>query len=264
MGKSSNRAEPEWLLKRYERARRAVLVARPSNHQAEFEAPPHARTIELKRCSVRKQLTSRASLLRRHSSAVVTIAFVDIRDNVVAVRERIVAACKRGEIAELRIEWHLIGPLQSNKAAKAVELFEWVDTVDSLKLAERLNRLAGEQGKTLDVLVEINVGAEEQKAGLHPQSQELRDLLAGAERLEALQIRGLMCIPPMTDNPEESRPYFRKLRALRDDLAAAKFPRVELDEVSMGMTHDFDVAVEEGSTCVRVGTGIFGTRTSRT
>lgn len=244
--------------------------------------------------------------MKRLSSAVVTIAFVDIRDNVVAVRERIVAACKRaerssgdvqlmavsktqptsaireayeagvtvfgenrvqefagklGEIAELRIEWHLIGPLQSNKAAKAVELFEWVDTVDSLKLAERLNRLAGEQGKTLDVLVEINVGAEEQKAGLHPQSQELRDLLAGAERLEALQIRGLMCIPPMTDNPEESRPYFRKLRALRDDLAAAKFPRVELDELSMGMTHDFEVAVEEGSTCVRVGTGIFGART---
>ena len=228
-----------------------------------------------------------------------------IRENVVLIRERIVAACHRahrspgdvqlmavsktkpvemireayeagitvfGEnyvqefagkysaIGELRIEWHLIGHLQSNKSSLATELFDAVDALDSLKLAARLNRDALALHKTLDVLLEINIGNEESKTGLAPESPELLELLRAFERLEALQLRGLMSIPPITDEPEESRAYFRRLREMRDELAALNLPRVELDELSMGMTHDFEIAIEEGSTCVRIGTAIFGER----
>jgi pyridoxal phosphate enzyme (YggS family) len=233
---------------------------------------------------------------------------VSIRENVEAVRERIVAACERvgrsagdvqlmavsktkpiemireayeagitvfGEnrvqefaekhphIAELRIDWHLIGHLQSNKSNKAVELFDAVDVIDSLKLAERLNRAALDLNKTLDVLVEINIGKEEAKSGFAPDSPELHETLRAFEALEALQLRGLMCIPPHNDDPESARPYFRQLRELRDEIAKHNLPRIELDELSMGMTDDFEVAIEEGSTCVRVGSGIFGARDHR-
>lgn len=160
----------------------------------------------------------------------------------------------------LRIEWHLIGHLQSNKSNKAAELFDGIDVIDSLKLAERVNRAAVDANKSIDVLIEINVGTEEQKAGLAPDSTELHELLRAFERLEALQLRGLMSIPPQYDDAQEVRPFFRRLRTLRDDLAKLSLPRVELDELSMGMTDDFEVAIEEGSTCVRVGTGIFGER----
>ncbi|MEO8727513.1 MAG: YggS family pyridoxal phosphate-dependent enzyme [Acidobacteriaceae bacterium] len=166
-------------------------------------------------------------------------------------------------ISGLRIEWHLIGHLQSNKAALAAELFDALDVIDSLKLAERLNRAALDLGKMLDVLLEINIGGEESKSGIAPGSPELNELLRGFDRLQALQLRGLMCIPLITENPDDSRPYFRRLRELRDELAALHLPRVELDELSMGMTHDFEIAIEEGSTCVRVGTGIFGEREPR-
>ncbi|MBV9670667.1 MAG: YggS family pyridoxal phosphate-dependent enzyme [Acidobacteriales bacterium] len=169
-------------------------------------------------------------------------------------------AAKYPDIADLRIGWHLIGPLQSNKAARAVQLFEGIDSVDSLKLAERLNRLAQEQQKTLEVLIEINIGEEPQKSGLLPGSSELHDLLSAAERLDALQFRGLMCIPPQGDSPEQSRPYFQRMAQLREELSAIHIPKIELDELSMGMTHDFEIAIEEGSTCVRVGTAIFGAR----
>lgn len=172
-------------------------------------------------------------------------------------------AAKHPAISELRIEWRLIGHLQSNKAPLAAELFDTVDAIDSLKLAERLNRAALDLHKTIDVLLEVNIGGEESKSGIAPGSPELNELLRGFDRLQALQLRGLMCIPPITEHPEDSRPYFRRLRELRDELAALHLPRVELDELSMGMTHDFEIAIEEGSTCVRVGTGIFGEREPR-
>ena len=156
--------------------------------------------------------------------------------------------------------FHLIGHLQSNKAAKAAELFDGIDTLDSLKLAERLNALAEKSGKRMPVLIEINVGGEEQKSGVAPDSPELEQLLAAAPRLPHLDIRGLMTIPPWSDDPEPSRPYFRRLRELRDRLAARRLPAVQLDTLSMGMSHDFEAAIEEGSTCVRVGTAIFGAR----
>jgi pyridoxal phosphate enzyme (YggS family) len=156
--------------------------------------------------------------------------------------------------------WHLIGHLQSNKAAKAADLFHAVDSVDSLKLAEKLNDAARAAGKALRVLVEMNVGGEAAKSGIAPASAELDHLLAQAPRLADLEFRGLMTVPPYTEDPQGARPYFRKLRELREQIADRGLPRVSMEELSMGMSHDFEVAIEEGSTCVRVGSAIFGNR----
>ena len=159
-------------------------------------------------------------------------------------------------------EWHLIGHLQTNKATKAVELFAAVDSVDSLRLAQKLNASAQQLGKKLKVLIEINVGGEAAKSGVAPESLELEELLSAAPELEHLEFRGLMTIPPFNDDPREARPYFRKLRDLRDQIAR-RLPGFNMRELSMGMSHDFEVAIEEGSTCVRVGTAIFGERASK-
>jgi pyridoxal phosphate enzyme (YggS family) len=168
---------------------------------------------------------------------------------------------KCAPLSELKdAQWHLIGHLQSNKARKAAELFYAVDSVDSLRLAEKLNQAGTEAGKKLEVLIEIKVGQEESKAGIPLDSAELEKLLRAAPQLEHLQIRGLMTVPPFTDDPEGARPYFRLLRDLRDQIAARKLPGLHMDVLSMGMSHDFEVAIEEGSTCVRVGTAIFGIR----
>jgi PLP dependent protein len=170
-------------------------------------------------------------------------------------------AGKAAALADLPgVEWHMIGHLQTNKAGKAAELFGAVDSVDSVKLAEKLDATAQNLGKKLGVLIEINVGGEAAKSGVAPDSHELEALLKAAPRLEALKFRGLMTIPPFTDNPEDARPYFRAVRELRDAIAARKLPAVGLGVLSMGMSHDFEVAIEEGSTCVRVGTAIFGDR----
>jgi pyridoxal phosphate enzyme (YggS family) len=157
-------------------------------------------------------------------------------------------------------EWHLIGHLQSNKAGKTAELFDAVDSVDSLRLAERLDAAAAVLGKKLRVLIEINIGGEEAKAGLHPSSPEVEEILLATPRLDHLEVRGLMTIPPFCENPEDARLYFRKLRGVRDGIAARQLSGLGMSVLSMGMSHDFEIAVEEGSTCVRVGTAIFGTR----
>jgi PLP dependent protein len=170
-------------------------------------------------------------------------------------------AAKAGSVEDLRnAEWHMIGHLQTNKAAKAVELFHAVDSVDSLKLAEKLDSAAGSAGKKLKVLIEINVGGETAKSGIPAESDELEQLLAAAARIEALAFCGLMTVPPFTEDPEGARPYFRKLHELRNSIAARNLGTVAMGELSMGMSHDFEVAIEEGSTCVRVGTAIFGAR----
>jgi hypothetical protein len=157
-------------------------------------------------------------------------------------------------------EWHFIGHLQSNKAARAVELFDAVDSIDSVKLAEKLNAAVEKTGKTLPVLIEINVGGEEAKSGIELGSGELGRILIDAETWKNLAVRGLMAVPPYTEDPEEARPYFRRLREIRDKIAARDLPGVSMDVLSMGMSHDFEVAIEEGSTCVRVGAAIFGQR----
>jgi pyridoxal phosphate enzyme (YggS family) len=169
---------------------------------------------------------------------------------------------KAGSLRDLHdAEWHLIGHLQTNKAAKAVELFAAVDSVDSLRLAQKLNASAQQFGKKLEVLIEINVGGEAAKSGVALDSRELEDLLLAAQELKHLEFRGLMTVPPFVDDPQQARPYFRKLRKLRDRIAARRLPAVDMNSLSMGMSHDFEVAIEEGSTCVRVGTAIFGERT---
>ena len=169
---------------------------------------------------------------------------------------------KAGSLRDLQdAEWHLIGHLQSNKAAKATELFGAVDSVDSVKLAERLNAAAEKTGKTLPILIEVNVGGEDAKSGVTPGSDELEQILRAAPRLGSLQIRGLMTVPPYSENPEDARPFFRQLREIRDGIAARGLPAITMNTLSMGMSHDFEVAIEEGSTCVRVGTAIFGDRT---
>jgi hypothetical protein len=171
-------------------------------------------------------------------------------------------AAKASALEDLReAEWHMIGHLQTNKAGKGAELFGAVDSVDSVKLAEKLDSSARKLGKKLSVLIEVNVGGEAEKSGVAPDSRELEELLHAAPRFEALEFRGLMTVPPFTDDPEGSRPFFRRLRELRDAIAARKLPGIRIDVLSMGMSHDFEVAIEEGSTCVRVGTAIFGERT---
>ena len=169
---------------------------------------------------------------------------------------------KAGALSSLAAaEWHMIGHLQTNKAAKAGELFRAVDSVDSVKLAEKLDAAARALGKKLDILIEINVGGEAAKSGVSPDSRQLEELLLAAPRHEGLAFRGLMTVPPFTDDPEGARPFFQKLRELRDAIAGRKMAGIRMDVLSMGMSHDFEVAIEEGSTCVRVGTAVFGERT---
>src|ERR1700734_1101865 len=156
--------------------------------------------------------------------------------------------------------WHMIGHLQTNKATRTVELFHAVDSVDSLKLAEKLDASARKLGKKLDVLIEVNVGGEAAKSGVAPHSRQLDDMLTAVPRLEALAFLGLMTVPPLTDDPEGARHYFRELRELRDTIAARNLPALAMNQLSMGMSHDFEVIVKEGWTSVRVGSAVFGER----
>lgn len=154
---------------------------------------------------------------------------------------------------------HLIGHLQSNKAARAVEIFDAVDTLDSLKLAERLDAAAGALQRVLPVLIEVKLSGEESKEGLDPEGAELEQLLNRLADLQNLRLRGLMTVPPFLDDLEAVRPYFKRLRELRDGLAQ-RHPRLTFETLSMGMTHDFPVAIEEGATEIRIGTALFGAR----
>lgn len=157
-------------------------------------------------------------------------------------------------------DWHMIGHLQSNKARPAAELFDAIDTLDSIALGDRLNAAAEKAAKTLPVLLELNIGGEESKSGLRPDGREIDELLDAASAWKNLQVRGLMAIPPFNEDPQVARPFFRVLKQYRDKIAARNLPHVRMDVLSMGMSHDFEVAIEEGSTCVRVGTAIFGER----
>jgi PLP dependent protein len=168
---------------------------------------------------------------------------------------------KRGEVSQLFATWHLIGHLQSNKAAKAVNLFHTIDSVDDFALAQRLDRACSNlaSGQRLRILLEVHIGGEETKSGVSE-----ADLPALAEQvvgLQKLDLAGLMCIPPFLENLEEVRPYFARVRNLRDQLEVRlgrKFP-----VLSMGMSHDFAAAILEGATEVRVGTALFGTRPAK-
>ena len=157
-------------------------------------------------------------------------------------------------------EWHMIGHLQSNKSRLAAETFRAVDSVDSLRLLQRLNGAAEQLGKKLPILIEINIGGETAKTGVAADSAELEQILTSAPQYEFVQIQGLMTVPPFSEDPEQSLPFFRQMRGLRDQIAARKLPAIAMETLSMGMSHDFEVAIDEGSTCVRIGTAIFGER----
>ncbi len=182
---------------------------------------------------------------------VVSAGAIDLGEN--RVQE---AVAKKPEVAGAR--WHLIGPLQRNKARAALEVFDVVHTLDRPEIADRLQYLLAEHWpeRRLEVLVEVNVGSEPQKAGALP--EDATELLQHALGCDRLSVRGLMAIPPWGRDPEESRPSFRALRELRDDLQLQV--GAPLPELSMGMSHDFDLAIAEGATMVRVGTAIFGPR----
>ena len=154
--------------------------------------------------------------------------------------------------------FHLIGPLQKNKVNKAIEIFDWIHTVESIELAAKINRTCELSGKRMPVLIEVNQGREPSKSGVL--EENVRDLVEQIACLKNLSIRGLMSVPPYLEDPEKVRPYFARLRGLAETLAELRIANVLMEELSMGMSHDFPVAIEEGATLVRIGTAIFGPR----
>ncbi len=160
----------------------------------------------------------------------------------------------RGE----HVRWHLIGHLQSNKARAAVETFDVIHSIDSLSLVERLDRIAGELGKRPVVLVQVDLGREATKTGAA--EEDLPEIVEALDRAAHLDFRGLMTLPPFFDIAEEARSYFRRLREIREGINHVRAMELRLTHLSMGMSHDFEVAIEEGATMVRVGTAIFGER----
>jgi pyridoxal phosphate enzyme (YggS family) len=159
------------------------------------------------------------------------------------------------------VEWHMIGHLQTNKAKYAVTLFDLIHSVDRMELAQELSRRAALAGTVTPVLIEVNTGGEDTKSGIPP--ARALELARNAASLPNLSVRGLMTMPPWFDDPEEARPFFRSLRELRDRIEGEQIAGVRMRELSMGMTQDFEVAVEEGSTIVRIGRAIFGERPGR-
>ena len=158
------------------------------------------------------------------------------------------------------LEWHFIGRLQKNKVKFIFDLFDLIHSVDSLALAEAIHKTAQKIGSYMPVLLQINISGEESKLGIDP--LDLPQEIERVAKLEGVKIKGLMTIPPYTSDPENSRPYYARLRELRDTCSSLNIPRICLDELSMGMSNDYEVAIEEGATLVRVGTGLFGPRPS--
>jgi len=156
------------------------------------------------------------------------------------------------------VEWHLIGHLQRNKAKAAVEIFDVIESLDNAELARELDKEGRKRNARVRAFIEINVGGEETKSGIA--KAKVADLLRTIGQLDHLSIEGLMTVPPFREECEETRPYFQEMRQLRDELHSLKLPNVDLRELSMGMTHDYLIAVEEGATIVRIGTALFGPR----
>jgi PLP dependent protein len=188
-----------------------------------------------------------------HVRAAVAAGQVDFGEN--KVQEGLQ---KIGETADTRIRWHVIGHLQSNKARKAAEAFDWIHAVDGVDLLRKLDHGAAAAGRRPRALVQVDLAGETTKFGASP--EEVPGIFAAAAAATAVDLVGLMLLPPAVSHPDDARPWFRKLVALRDRLAADGVPAARLSELSMGMSHDFEVAIEEGATIVRVGSAIFGER----
>jgi hypothetical protein len=165
---------------------------------------------------------------------------------------------KINALSSYPVSWHFIGHLQSNKAKYAVKLFDMIHTVDSLKLAKELNKQAKKINKIQKILIQVNISMESTKSGVH--EEDAQKLIKEISLFENISIKGLMTMPPFFNNPEEAGPYFSALRALRDNIRDKAIKNVNMQELSMGMTGDFEVAIKEGATLVRIGTAIFGER----
>jgi hypothetical protein len=209
-----------------------------------------------RRCGRQREDVKLVAVSKTHPPESIQAAFAaglrDFGEN--RVQE---AQAKLPALADLAVTWHLIGHLQSNKARKARELFGWVHSLDSLRVAEKLTE-AGSGDLRLPVLIEVNLGGETSKSGVR--AAEAAVLAEQIAQLETLDLRGLMTIPPFQSNPEDARPYFRQLRTLAHEIDQRNLPHCSMRELSMGMSSDFEVAIEEGATMVRVGTAIFGAR----
>jgi pyridoxal phosphate enzyme (YggS family) len=185
---------------------------------------------------------------------LITFGAMDFGENRVQEAEP-----KIGEVGRNGVRWHLVGHLQANKARRAVKLFDVIHSLDSVELAHRLDRLCEEEEvPSLSVLIQLDLGLEETKSGVR--ETDVKELAVEVGRCERLRLKGLMTLPPFYDNAEETRPFFIKLRELRDDLARDGVFANGPGDLSMGMTHDFEIAIEEGATMVRIGTAIFGER----
>jgi hypothetical protein len=219
---------------------------------------------------VRSRIASACSRSRRDPSSVLLVA---VSKTHPPERVEEAASCGLRVFGENKVQearakipmcpsnlaWHLVGHLQSNKIKQAVEVFEMIHSVDSLKLLEGIDRACDAAGRRMKVLLEVNVSGESSKFGLKP--DDVPELISAAGRLSRIELLGLMTMPPMTEDVEKARPHFRRMRDLRDGWQSSL--GVQLPELSMGMTHDFEVAIEEGSTIVRVGTAIFGERSRK-
>ena len=168
------------------------------------------------------------------------------------------ASSKQPLLSELPVEWHLIGSLQKNKANRAAEIFDWIESLDDFELASKLDRACERLNKRMRVLLQVNVGREARKSGIAEEAAA--DFAGHVSAFKHLEVRGLMTIPPYTEDPEESRPHFVRLREIAESIESQRLAGISMKELSMGMSHDFMVAIAEGATLVRVGTAIFGPR----
>jgi len=194
--------------------------------------------------------THPASVIRE----VIKLGATDLGENRVQEAET-----KIPEVGRDKARWHLVGHLQANKARRAVKLFDVIHSLDSVELVQRLDRLCKEEGtEQLSVLLQVDLGMEETKSGVREDG--LFELAQEVKRCDHLKLAGLMTLPPFFDDPEDARPFFRTLAQLRDELGKQGLFETVRGELSMGMTHDFEVAIEEGATMVRIGTAIFGER----
>ncbi|MDD5771880.1 MAG: YggS family pyridoxal phosphate-dependent enzyme [bacterium] len=215
--------------------------------------------------NIRRRIISASDRAGRNAGEIKLIAVTKyVQDDKIieAIKEgindigesRIQEAEKKYSNLKFPIEWHMIGHLQTNKIKKAVEIFDWIHSIDSLHLAEELNSKLLSANKKMKVLLEVNVSGEESKYGITP--EDLKELANNIYNLPQLELKGLMTMAPISDNPENARPYFKKLRTLLTDLENCIGKKIEY--LSMGMTDDFEVAIEEGANIVRIGRGIFG------
>ncbi|MFZ1699859.1 MAG: YggS family pyridoxal phosphate-dependent enzyme [Pyrinomonadaceae bacterium] len=220
---------------------------------------------------LRRRITKAAKRAGRNSKEIKLVAVSKMHSasaaeqaiacKVIALGENKVqeAEGKIGDVGRNATEWHLIGHLQSNKARKAVQLFDVIQSLDSPELAHRLERICEEEGRSgLSVLAQVDLAGEESKSGIL--ETKLPMLVETLARCQRISFDGLMALPPFFEDPEETRPYFERLRLIRDRLTEEGAFRGKVGELSMGMTHDLEVAIEEGATIIRVGTAIFGTR----